>query len=381
MRTRVDLPIWALSAGLAAVLTLPYPGALAAAPDEPRVEVVAKGLVNPWGLAFLPDGRALVTEKQGRLKIVNLRTGTLSGPIEGVPKVATQGQGGLLGLALSPDFTNSREVFLCFAEARESGSGSGTSVFRARLAANGAALEGGSVIFRQTPAGNTSRHFGCRLVFGRDGNLFVTLGDRGNMSAEAQNLDSHIGKVIRIRPDGSVPPDNPFVGRPGARPEIWSYGHRNIQGATLHPETGALHTVEHGARGGDEINRPEAGKNYGWPIITYGIDYSGAKIGIGTRKDGMEQPLYYWDPSIAPSGAAFYTGDKFPAWRGSLIVGALAGSLVARLDIKNGQITGETRYLEKLSKRIRDVVQGPDGYLYLLTDEPDGALLRLAPGR
>ncbi len=366
-----------LFAGVFAGLSLS--GLLAAPADEPRVETVAKGLANPWGLAFLPDGRALITERAGRLRIANLRTGTLSGPITGLPAIAARGQGGLLGLALSPQFATNREVFLCFAEAREGGMG--TSVFRAKLAASGATLEEGSVIFRQLPAGNTTRHFGCRLVFDKTGNLFVTLGDRGNLSDEAQNLGSHIGKVIRIRPDGSVPADNPFVKTPGAKPEIWSYGHRNVQGAVLHPETGALYTIEHGSRGGDEINRPEAGKNYGWPVITYGIDYSGAKIGIGTHKDGMEQPLFYWDPSIAPSGGVIYTGDKFPAWRGSLITGALAGSLVARLELKGGQITGETRYLEGYGKRIRDVVQGPDGYLYLLTDEPDGALLRLVPGR
>jgi glucose/arabinose dehydrogenase len=369
---RAALPITALLTAFA----LAEP-AFAQAPDEPRVETVVKGLANPWGLAFLPDGRALVTERPGRLRIINLRTSTVSGPIEGVPKVTASGQGGLLGLALAPDFATSRLVFLCFAEPRESGSG--TSVFRARLAANGGALENGQVIFRQMPAGNTGRHFGCRLVFGRDGNLFVTLGDRGNQSPEAQNLTNHIGKVVRIRPDGSVPPDNPFVGKAGQQPEIWSYGHRNIQGATLHPETGALYTIEHGARGGDEINRPERGRNYGWPVITYGVDYSGAKIGIGTHREGMEQPLYFWDPSIAPSGAAFYKGDKFPAWRGSLIVGALAGTLVARLEFRNGQITGETRYLESLGERIRDVVEGPDGFIYLLTDSPNGALLRLVP--
>ena len=364
-------------AALAAVLAT---GAAQAAPaDEPRVEVAIKGLAHPWGVVFLPDGRALVTERAGRLRIANLRTGTLSGPVSGLPPLATRGQGGLLGIALSPDFQASREVFLCFAEPRDPGNG--TSVFRGRLSEDGARLTDGKVIFRQMPAVDSTLHFGCRLVFDHQGNLFVTLGDRYSKRDEAQNLDSHLGKIVRIRPDGTIPPDNPFVGKPGALPEIWSYGHRNVQGATLHPETGALYTAEHGARGGDEINRPEAGRNYGWPVITYGIDYSGAKIGIGTKKDGMEQPLFYWDPSIAPSGATFYTGDKFPAWRGSLIVGALAGSLVARIEIKGGVITGETRYLEKHGKRIRDVVQGPDGYLYLLTDEPDGALLRLVPGR
>jgi glucose/arabinose dehydrogenase len=364
-------------AALAAVLAT---GAAQAAPaDEPRVEVAIKGLAHPWGVVFLPDGRALVTERAGRLRIANLRTGTLSGPVSGLPPLATRGQGGLLGIALSPDFQASREVFLCFAEPRDPGNG--TSVFRGRLSEDGARLTDGKVIFRQMPAVDSTLHFGCRLVFDHQGSLFVTLGDRYSKRDEAQNLDSHLGKIVRIRPDGTIPPDNPFVGKPGALPEIWSYGHRNVQGATLHPETGALYTAEHGARGGDEINRPEAGRNYGWPVITYGIDYSGAKIGIGTKKDGMEQPLFYWDPSIAPSGATFYTGDKFPAWRGSLIVGALAGSLVARIEIKGGVITGETRYLEKHGKRIRDVVQGPDGYLYLLTDEPDGALLRLVPGR
>lgn len=356
---------------------VPLPGSAQPARDEPRVEVVVRGLSHPWGMAFLPDGRALVTERAGRLRIANLRTNSLSGPITGLPPIAAQGQGGLLGIALHPDFAQNREVFLCFAEARDGGTG--TSVFKGRLAVNGAALEDGSVIFRQLPAGSTTRHFGCRLVFDRQGNLFITLGDRGNMMAEAQNLANHIGKVIRIRPDGSVPADNPFVARNGARPEIWSYGHRNVQGATLHPYTGALLTIEHGARGGDEINRPEAGKNYGWPVITYGIDYSGAKIGVGTHKEGMEQPLFYWDPSIAPSGAMVYTGDKFPAWRGSLLTGALAGALVARLEMRNGQIIGETRYLEARKERIRDIVQGPDGFIYLLTDESDGHMLRLVP--
>lgn len=365
-------------AALALLATLlPLPAAQAQGAGEPRVEVVLRGLSHPWGMAFMPDGRALVTERAGRLRIANLRTNSLSGPITGLPPIAAQGQGGLLGLALHPDFATTREVFLCFAEARDRGTGS--SVFRGRLSGDGSRLEDGQVIFRQLPAGNTGRHFGCRLVFDRQGNLFITLGDRGNLSDEAQNLANHIGKVIRIRPDGSVPADNPFVNRPDARPEIWSYGHRNVQGATLHPETGKLYTIEHGSRGGDEVNQPEAGKNYGWPVITYGIDYSGAKIGVGTHRDGMEQPVFYWDPSIAPSGATIYTGDKFPGWRGNLITGALAAGLLARLELRNGQVTGEFRYLEARRERIRDVVQGPDGYLYLLTDESDGAMLRVLP--
>ncbi|PPD14416.1 MAG: hypothetical protein CTY25_10660 [Methylobacterium sp.] len=362
---------------LAALVALPLPSLHAQTGDEVRTEVVARGLSNPWGMAFLPDGRALVTERPGRLRIVNLRSNSAGAPITGLPPIATVGQGGLLGLALDPDFATTRQVFLCFAEARDGGTG--TSVFRGKLSANFAALEEGQVIFRQMPAGNTGRHFGCRLVFGRDGNLFITLGDRGNLSDEAQNLANHIGKVIRVAKDGSVPRDNPFVNRAGARPEIWSYGHRNAQGATLHPETGALYTIEHGSRGGDEVNRPEAGKNYGWPVITYGVDYSGAKIGVGTHREGMEQPVFYWDPSIAPSGAMFYTGDKFPKWRGNLFTGALAGQLLARLEMRNGQVTGENRMLEGLGERIRDVVQGPDGFIYLLTDDRDGKILRLVP--
>jgi glucose/arabinose dehydrogenase len=365
-----------------AVSMLGFAVSLAVLPDtaraqEPKTETIVKGLQNPWGLAFLPDGRMLVTERPGRLRIINPRTNALSAPITGLPAVAANGQGGLLGLALDPEFASNRQVYLCFAEGREGGTG--TSVFRGRLSANFGSLDDGQVIFRQMPAGNTGRHFGCRLVFGRDQTLFITLGDRGNMEREAQNLANHIGKVIRIRRDGSVPPDNPFVGREGVRPEIWSYGHRNIQGATLHPETGLLYTIEHGARGGDEVNQPQAGKNYGWPVITYGVDYSGARIGEGQRKAGMEQPLYYWDPSIAPSGAAFYTGDRYPRWKGALVTGALAGQLLSVLEVRNGTITGEQRYLERLGERIRDVVQGPDGYLYLLTDARDGAVLRLVP--
>ena len=362
---------------LVALAGLPTLPALGQPAEEPKVEVVARGLVNPWGMAFLPDGRALVTERPGRLRIVNLRAGAAGAPITGLPPIAAVGQGGLLGLALDPDFATTRQVFLCFAESRDGGTG--TSVFRGRLSASFAALEEGQVIFRQMPAGNTGRHFGCRLVLGRDGTLFITLGDRGNMEKEAQNLANHIGKVIRIMKDGTVPPDNPFVNRTDAKPEIWSYGHRNVQGATLHPETGRLYTIEHGARGGDEINQPQAGRNYGWPVITHGIDYSGAKIGEGTRKAGMEQPLFYWDPSIAPSGAMFYTGDKFPKWRGHLFTGALAGQLLARLEMRNGQVIGETRMLEREGDRIRDVVQGPDGYIYLLTDDREGKLLRLVP--
>lgn len=369
-------PIPRLAAySLAFVLLMPtYPWA---AEIRPKVETIAEGLANPWGLAFLPDGRMLVTERSGRLRLVNPRTKSLSGPIPGLPSIYAQGQGGLLGLALDPDFATNRRVFMCFSEAR--GGGAGSSIFRARLAANPPSLEEGVVIFRQMPAGNADRHFGCRLAFAKDGMLFATFGDRGTLSNEAQNLANHIGKIVRLTPDGAAPPDNPFIGQAGARPEIWSYGHRNIQGATIDARSGALFTAEHGARGGDEINRPEAGKNYGWPIITFGVDYSGAKIGIGTAKAGMEQPLYYWDPSIAPSGAMIYQGNKFPDWRGQIFIGALAGEMVVRLGLDRGRVTSETRMLENLGRRIRDIVEGPDGLIYLLTDEANGAVLRLSP--
>jgi glucose/arabinose dehydrogenase len=308
------------------------------------------------------------------------RDGTLSPPLAGVPKVFARGQGGLLDIALDRDFASNATVYFCFAEPGEGGAR--TSLGRARLAAEGTpALEDVAVIFRQQGPLSTSNHFGCRVVQARDGNLFLAMGDHFTQRDEAQNLANHIGKIVRIRPDGSVPSDNPFVGKQGARPEIWSYGHRNIQGAALHPETGALWIHEHGARGGDEINIPEAGKNYGWPVITYGVDYSGAKIGVGTAKEGMEQPIHYWVPSIAPSGMAFYTGDLFPAWKGDLFVGALAGQLVARLDLDSRKVTDEERLLRNVGARIRDVRQGPDGALWLLTDAGDGRLLRVTPAR
>ncbi|WAC29570.1 PQQ-dependent sugar dehydrogenase [Ancylobacter sp. SL191] len=345
------------------------------------VETVADGLENPWSLAFLPDGRMLVTERPGRLRIVS-RNGTVSEPIAGVPPVFARGQGGLLDVVLAPDFDSSRLIFISYAEPRE-GAG-GTSVARAKLVEEGGAarLDGVEVIFRQQPAASGGQHFGSRLVFGRDGTLFVTLGDRGSLRNEAQNLSTHIGKVVRILPDGGVPQNNPFRSTPNARPEIWSYGHRNVQGATLDPATGRLWTIEHGARGGDELNHPEAGKNYGWPVITYGRDYSGATIGEGTQKPGMEQPVKYWDPSFAPSGLTFYTGDLIEGWKGSLFTGGLGGARLVRmtLDASGERVTGEEVLLGDLGERIRDVRQGPDGALWLLTDDPgNGRVLRLAP--
>lgn len=340
-----------------------------------RVVTVARGLEHPWGLALLPDGRMLVTERPGRLRIVE-RDGRISAPLAGVPEVWARGQGGLLDVALAPDFAQSRQIYLSYAEPGRP-RGAGTTVARARLGSG--RLENVQVVFRQEPKRTAGQHFGSRLVFARDGSLFITTGDRGQRD-DAQDLGRPMGKVLRLRPDGTVPSDNPFVARPDALGEIWSYGHRNIQGAALHPETGALWTVEHGARGGDEVNVPKPGRNYGWPVISYGRHYSGATIGEGTAKPGMEQPVHYWDPSIAPSGMTFYTGDRFPAWRGNLFVGSLKFGLLVRLELDGERVTGEERLLERLGDRIRDVRQGPDGFLYLLTDERDGRVLRIEPG-
>jgi glucose/arabinose dehydrogenase len=347
---------------------------------EIRVETIASGLQNPWGLTFLPDGRALVTERPGRLRIIG-KDNKLSDPVAGVPEVAAVGQGGLLDVALSPDFAKDNLVFLSFAEPRGA-AGSSTSVARGRLVEKDgkASLEDVKVIFRQEPARLGGFHFGSRLVFARDGNLFITTGER-NLKTPSQDLTNHIGKIIRLTPDGQVPPDNPFVKDKNARPEIWSWGHRNVQGAALHPETGKLWIIEHGARGGDEINVPEAGKNYGWPVISYGVDYSGAKIGEGTHKAGMEQPIHYWDPSIAPSGAMFYTGDAFPQWKGNLFTGGLALTLLSRLELNGEKVAKEERLLEASGDRIRDVRQAPDGSIWLLTDARNGKVLRLTPAK
>ena len=291
-----------------------------------------------------------------------------------MPQVLARGQGGLLDVALDPRFADNRLVYLSYAEPGAGGTAS-TAVARGRLGEG--RLEDVRVIYQQQPKVQGENHFGSRLVFARDGALFVTQGDRFGSRDGAQDLSVGIGKIMRINPDGSVPRDNPFVGRAGARPAIWSYGHRNVQSAALHPRTGQLWTVEHGARGGDELNRPEAGKNYGWPVITYGVDYSGAKIGEGTAKPGMEQPVYYWDPVIAPSGMTFYTGDAFPDWKGSLFIGSLQPGVLVRLTLKDGRVAREERYLGDLRERIRDVRQGPDGLLYLLTDSGDGRILRV----
>jgi aldose sugar dehydrogenase len=345
-----------------------------------KVETFASGLVHPWGLAFLPDGRLLATERPGRMRVV-AKDGKLSPTLQGVPPVLAAGQGGLLDVALSPDFASSRLIYFSYSEPRSAGL-NGTSVARAKLTldADGGRLDGLEVIFRQEPAAGGAMHFGSRLAFARDGNLFVTLGERSHSKDRAQDLRTHFGKVVRIRPDGSVPPDNPFVNKSDARPEIWSYGHRNPQSAAINPASGKLWTVEHGARGGDEVNIPQAGKNYGWPVITYGRDYTYLPIGEGTAKAGMEQPIYYWDPSIAPSGMAFYAGNLFPEWKGNLFVGALAGRALHRLVLDGERVVGEEALLRDLGERIRDVRSGPDGALWLLTDNPQGRILRVVPG-
>jgi aldose sugar dehydrogenase len=341
-----------------------------------RVETVARGLDHPWALEFLPDGRMIVTERPGRLRIVETG-GRISQPLAGVPQVQASGQGGLLDVALDPEFAQNRLIYLSYAEPGQGGAG--TAVARGRLAAGG--LEQVQVIYRQEPKVSGGNHFGSRLVFAPDGRLFVTQGERFWHRAQAQNLSSLLGKIVRIEPDGSIPHDNPFVGRSDARAEIWSYGHRNVQAAAIDPETGRLWTVEHGARGGDELNHPEAGKNYGWPVITYGIDYSGLRIGEGVAKAGMEQPVYFWDPVIAPSGMQFYTGTAFPGWKGSILIGSLRGGLV-RLLLDGDRVAREERYRnDGLDARIRDVRQGPDGLVYVVTDEGDGRVLRVMPAQ
>jgi aldose sugar dehydrogenase len=343
-----------------------------------RTDIIVKGLTNPWAIAFLPEGRLLVTEKPGRMSVYGA-DGKLVGAVSSVPEVAAVGQGGLLDVVLAPDYAQSKRIYFTYAEPRAE-KRNGTAVASARLMdeAKKPRLEDVKVIFRQEPAYGGGFHFGSRIAIARDGNLFVTLGER-NQKTPAQDLNEHLGKVVRIAPDGSVPKDNPFVGKSGARAEIWSYGHRNPQSAAIHPASGKLWIVEHGARGGDEINIPEAGKNYGWPIITYGVDYSGLRIGEGTSKAGMEQPIHYWDPSIAPSGMAFYTGDAFPGWKGSLFVGALAGQHLSRLELSGEKIVREERLITDLRERIRDVRQAQDGTLWVVTDSRDGKIIRLSP--
>ena len=344
------------------------------------VEVLTAGLEHPWAVEPLPDGALLVTERPGRLRVVSA-AGEVGPPIAGLPDVDARGQGGLLDVALSPSFASDRTVFWSYAEPRDGGNG--TTVARGVLSPDRRRLDDVRVIFRALPTYGNGMHFGSRLAFGPDGMLYVTTGERSeaSMRQHAQRLDNHLGKLLRIRPDGSVPDDNPFVGQADAQPEIWTLGHRNVQAAAFDAE-GRLWEIEHGAQGGDELNLVQKGENYGWPLVAYGEEYSGAPIeSAETARPGFEQPVYYWDPVIAPSGAQFYTGDAFPAWQGSLFVGALRDRRLVRLTLADGRVTGEEHLLTDRSQRIRDVRQGPDGALYVVTDQADGELWRIAPRR
>lgn len=338
------------------------------------VEVVARGLANPWGVAFLSDGRMLVTERPGRLRLVTANGQATA--IAGVPEVYASGQGGLLDVTLDPGFAANRLVYLSYAE--PGGSGGSTAVARGRLNPAATALDNLQVVFRQEPKVSGTAHYGSRLAFARDGTLFITTGERFKFQP-AQDLSNHLGKIVRIRPDGSVPPDNPFVGRTGVLPQIWSYGHRNVQGAAVHPQTGALWAHEFGPRHGDELNIVEAGRNYGWPVVSWGEHYSGQEIPKPATQPSMADALRHWVPAINPSGMAFYTGTLFAAWRGNLLIGGLGTRGIVRLTLDGARVTGEERI--SLGDRIRDVRQGPDGAVYALTDKSNGELLRLTPAR
>lgn len=362
---------------LMAGLATPRPGAAAervvtTEAGPVRVTSVVGGLEHPWGLAFLPDGRMLVTERAGRLRVVD--GGALSAPVSGVPEVMANGQGGLLDVALDPGFAENRLVYVCYAE--PGGDGASTAVARARLSEAANALSDLQVIFQQTPKVSGAAHFGCRLAFSPDGKLFVTSGDRFKFDP-AQDLQSGLGKIFRINPDGSIPADNPFVGRSDAQAAIWSYGHRNVQGAAIHPATGALWAHEFGPRGGDELNVPEAGRNYGWPLVSWGRHYSGVDIPDPPSRPDLAGSVHYWNPSISPSGMTFYTGELFPAWRGNVLIGGLTAAGIVRLSLDGQRVTGEERI--ELDERIRNVRQGPDGAVYALTDQPEGEILRLTP--
>lgn len=363
----------------AIVLSAALPGL---AQPTVQAKTVASGLQHPWAVAFLPEGRFLVTERPGRLRVVEA-DGKLGAPVQGLPDVAASGQGGLLDVITDSDFARNRTIYFCYSEPGK-GTTNSTALARARLSADRQKLEDVKVLFSQQPKISSTLHFGCRIVERRmdgksDGTLFLTLGDRFSQRDQAQKLDSHIGKIVRVGKDGSVPKDNPFVGQANALPEIWSIGHRNSQGATLGPD-GRFWQHEHGAQGGDEINLPEAGKNYGWPLVSFGVNYDGSKIGDGSSaRAGLEPPLHHWTPSIAPSGMAFLTSDRYgAAWKGNLFVGSLKFQYLNRIELKDGKVVAEHKLLQDLG-RLRDVRQGPDGLLYVLTDSPMGKLARVQP--
>ena len=360
-----------LLAGLALLLALP-----AAAQTPFRILEFATGLERPWGGAFLPDGRLLVSERPGRLRLVG-RDGVVSPPLAGVPVVEARGQGGLLDIALAPDFSTTREVYLCHAMLVQGGAL--TRLTRARLAQDAGGLEAVTPVLDATPPQEEGRnHYGCRIAFGPDGAMYLSTGERQVKKQRAQRLDDLGGKVLRLGRQGAALGDNPFVGRPGVRPEIFTYGHRNPQGLAFNPWTGGLWQAEFGARGGDEVNILRPGRNYGWPVVTHGIDYDGSRIGEGVSRPDMEEPIHYWTPSVSPSGIAFYTGDAFPAWRGSLFVAALNPPGLVRLATQGDRVTGEERLLWNRT-RLRTVLQGPDGFLYILTDEARVRILQLRP--
>ncbi|MCZ8251761.1 MAG: PQQ-dependent sugar dehydrogenase [Hylemonella sp.] len=364
---------------IAALLTL---GSTSLVNAQTTTRTIAQGLAHPWALAFLPDGNFLVTERKGSLRVVE-PGGRIRAPVQGVPVVQARGQGGLLDLALDRDFTNNRTLYLCYAEPSADSRTAGTALARARLSEDATRLEALRVIFQQHPKVSGGNHFGCRIAEVPDGTLFLAMGERYGERDQAQTLDNHLGKVVRIHKDGSVPPDNPFVSRAGTRPEIWSYGHRNPQGLAFSPR-GALWLHEHGPMGGDEINRPAAGANFGWPLVSHGRNYNDTSVGTGERAHpGTAQPLHTWVPSIAPSGMAFVTSERYGKdWVGNLLVGSLKYKRLVRLELAqpyDGPVQRETRLLPDLGERVRDVRQGPDGYIYLLTDHPEGRLLRLDP--
>lgn len=337
-----------------------------------KTEELVTGLSHPWGMAFLPDGRLLVTERTGAIRLYS-EQGGLSEPLNGVPDVAAVNQGGMLDIALDPDFADNRTVYFCYSKPGEGGSSS--SVARATL--NDKTLTEVTTVFTAAPLIDNGFHFGCRLAFDSAQQLYISLGDRYKYMDEAQNTNNHFGSIVRVNKDGSVPADNPFTD--GEAPEVFSYGHRNVQGLTIHPNTGAVWAMEHGPKGGDEVNLLEKGANYGWPEITYGIDYDGDIISDKTHREGMKQPVLYWDPSIAPSGMVFYEGEPFADWNGDLLVGALKFTHLRRIEMEDGQPGEQYEYLKDRNERIRDVEVGPDGYIYLLTDAPEGKLLKLTP--